>query len=128
MLENLHDRNVKLGKAALNFSDIDLFELPVPYICLLISYACTSTSDSRWGKRCSKDEARSIRPNHVDKVHRACDITSDGAISLTKSTYNIPSAYLENLVRLHPPVMMSTRSITEPGIALGFSPAVMCAS
>jgi hypothetical protein len=40
-----HDGNVKLGETALDFTNIDLFQLPVSDIVFLVNYAGTGASN-----------------------------------------------------------------------------------
>lgn len=83
--QHAHDRDVKLGETALDFTNIDLFQLPVSDVVFLIDHASTGTSDRCRRKRCSKNKTGGIRPDHVDEIIRASNVTANRAISLAES-------------------------------------------
>jgi hypothetical protein len=82
-----YDGDATLGKALLYFADVPLHELTVTVIRFLIDNRSMGTSDCDGRERSREDEARGIRANHVDELGRTGDITANGAIRFTKSTY-----------------------------------------
>lgn len=47
------------------------------------------TADRDGGKRSREDEARGVRPNHVDELDGTSNITANCAVCFTKSAYKI---------------------------------------
>jgi hypothetical protein len=82
-----YDGDATLRKALLNFANVPLHELTVTVIRFLIDNRSMGTGDSDGRERSREDEARGIRANHVDELGRTGDITANGAIRFTKSTY-----------------------------------------
>jgi hypothetical protein len=83
---NLHNGDIKFGKTALDFTYVDLLELTVADVVLLVNDASASTGDNGRRKRSCKDKAGSIGSNHVDKVIRTRNVTTNSAISLAQGT------------------------------------------
>lgn len=84
--DNVHDGDVDFSETTLRFSDVDLLQLTVSDVLLLVDDASLCTSDGRRWQRGGEDEAGSVRPNHVDEIKRASDVTANSAISLAEST------------------------------------------
>jgi hypothetical protein len=82
-----YDGDATLGKALFYFADVPLHELTVTVIRFLIDNRSMGTSDCDGRERGREDEARGIRADHVDELGRTGDITTNGAIRFTKSTY-----------------------------------------
>ena len=85
-LRYLHNRDIELGEAALDLTDVDLLQLAIADVVLLVDDTSTCTSNRRGRERGSENEAGSVGTNHVDKVVRPCNVTADSAISLAQST------------------------------------------
>lgn len=82
----LHNRNVNFSEPAFDFADVDLFELAITDVLLLVGNASLSAGDCCGRKRCREYETRSVGPNHIHKVVRPSDITSNSAVSFPQST------------------------------------------
>lgn len=82
----LHNRDIKLSKAALDLADVSLFELTVTDVIFLVDDASTCASDHGRRKRSRENESRSIRSDHVNEIIRTGDVTTDCAISFAQST------------------------------------------
>ena len=82
----LHNRDVKLSKAALDLTDVSLLELAVTDVIFLVDNASTRAGDHSRRKRSCKNEARSIRSDHVNEIIGTCDVTTVCAISFAQST------------------------------------------
>lgn len=84
--QNIHNGDVKFSKAALDFTYVDLLELTVADVVHLVNDASASTGYNGRRQRSCKDKASSIRSDHVDKVIRTRNVTTDSAISLAQGT------------------------------------------
>jgi hypothetical protein len=84
-----YDGDSTLGKALLYFADVPLHELTITIIRLLIDNRSMGTSDRDGRERCREDEARGVRPNHIDELGRTSNITTNCAVRFTKSAYKI---------------------------------------
>ena len=82
-----NDGDVEGFEAGLHVADIELLQLPVAVVLLLVRDARASTRHVGRRKRRCEDEARSVRPDHVNEIRGAGDVTSNAAISLAKSAW-----------------------------------------
>lgn len=83
---DIHDGDVNFSKAALDLTDVDLFELPVTDIRFLVGHASMSAGDGGGGEGGGEDEAGCIRADHIDKVIRASNVAADRAVRFSEST------------------------------------------
>lgn len=107
-------------EALLHLTNIPLHKPAVTIIGFLIDDRCMGARDGYGRERSSEDEAWGVGPNHVDEFGGTSDITTNGAICFSESACKIyVSEILRVVLNMSLPVIISTRSITVPGMGFG---------